>query len=125
MYQKLSNFVDKQGCLCLHIILSLPLQSTLPSLQGDYDDDVIERHFLYAAVWAFGGHLSPSHQVLFDYWFRIKYRKQLGEELCVPQAGNVCLYVCVYVYLSVCMCVGPFYFGNLFCMCDTCMPIYT
>jgi len=116
---------------CIHIfvcslIFSLPLQSTLPSLQGDYDDDVIERHFLYAAVWAFGGHLSPSHQVLFDYWFRTKYRKQLGEELCIPQAGNVCLYVCMYVCLSgLYVCVGPFYVGNLFCTCSTCIPIYT
>ena len=56
---------------------------------GELDDDIMERHFLYAAVWAFGGHLSPGHQILFDYWFRSKCRKQLEEELCIPEAGNV------------------------------------
>ena len=49
----------------------------------------MERHFLYAAVWAFGGHLSPSHQILFNYWLRSKCRKELDEELCIPEAGNV------------------------------------
>ena len=66
----------------------------------------MERHFLYAAVWAFGGHLSPSHQILFDYWLRSKCRKQLDEELPIPEAGNVsnlttCVCVCVYVYSRV------------------------
>ena len=68
----------------------------------------MERHFLYAAVWAFGGHLSPSHQILFDYWLRSKCRKELDEELCIPDAGNVsslstcvkCVSVCVSVWCN-------------------------
>ena len=66
----------------------------------------MERHFLYAAVWSFGGHLSPSHQILFDYWFRSKCRKELDEELCIPEAGNVSsLTTCV-------VCVSVWYNGG-------------
>ena len=74
---------------------------------GELDDDIMERHFLYAAVWAFGGHLSPGHQILFDYWFRSKCRKQLEEELCIPEAGNVSnlavLIICVVLSVFVCV----------------------
>ena len=74
---------------------------------GELDDEIMERHFLYAAVWAFGGHLSPSHQILFDYWLRSKCRKELDEELCIPEAGNVSSWTmcmkCVHLHCIVCV----------------------
>ena len=77
------------------------MQATLPTVTGELDDEIMERHFLYAAVWSFGGHLSPSHQILFNYWLRSKCRKELDEELCIPEAGNVSsLSTCVKCVLN-------------------------
>ena len=76
---------------------------TIPTVRGELNDEIIERHFLYAAVWAFGGHLSPSHQILFDYWLRSKCRKLLDEELPIPEAGNVSNLLCICACVSVCV----------------------
>ena len=75
-------------------------------------------------MWAFGGHLSPSHQILFDYWLRSKCRKLLDEELPIPEAGNVSNLLCICACVSVCVNVlyvnGVTLLGNQFTHCELC-----
>ena len=73
--------------ICSELLSSSFSLQSLYSTAGSLTALEMERHFIYSAVWSFGGFLSLENKATFDKWWRKSF--SLDTELAFPEKGQV------------------------------------